>query len=85
MVHQKKKYPSIKEEFNAGINHRIVDIKGVLDSASKQNLIRVEDKAELEGLTRIILALYHGLALQLIHNPDIKTDEKMWNVLKKCS
>ena len=42
---------SIKEEFNAGINHRIiVDIKGVLESASKQNLVRVEDKSELEGL-----------------------------------
>ena len=72
----------IKEEFNVGINHRIADIKGVLDSASRQNLIRVEDEAELEGLARIILALYHGLALQFIHNPDIKTNERMWHILK---
>jgi AcrR family transcriptional regulator len=72
----------IKEEFNVGINHRIADIKGVLDSASRQNLIRVEDEAELEGLARIILALYLGLALQLIHNPDIKTNERMWHILK---
>ncbi|HEX2169776.1 MAG TPA: helix-turn-helix domain-containing protein [Nitrososphaera sp.] len=72
----------IKGEFNVGINHRIGDIKGVLESASRQNLIRVEDEAELEGLARIILALYLGLALQLIHNPDIKTNERMWNILK---
>ncbi len=73
----------IKEEFNTGLNHRISDIRDVLEGASKRNLVRIEDNAELEGLARVILALYHGLALQLIHNPDIKTNEKMWNILKK--
>ncbi len=75
----------IKQEFNAGINQRIDDIKDVLEDAANRRLIRIEDQVQLEGLAHIILALYHGLALQLIHNPDIKTGEKMWNVLKKCS
>jgi AcrR family transcriptional regulator len=73
----------IKEEFNAGINQRKADIEGVLEGASKRKLIMVRDQAELEGLARIILAIYHGLALQLIHNPDVKTNERIWNILKK--
>lgn len=73
----------IKQEFNAGINQRIDDIKDVLDEAANRRLIRIEDPVQLQGLTHIILALYHGLALQLIHNPDIGTNDKMWFLLKK--
>jgi AcrR family transcriptional regulator len=73
----------IKQEFNAGINQRIDDIKYVLEDAANRRLIRIEDQVQLEGLAHIILALYHGLALQLIHNPDIKTNDKMWFLLKK--
>jgi AcrR family transcriptional regulator len=72
----------IKQEFNAGINQRIDDIKDVLDEAANRRLIRIEDPVQLQGLTHIILALYHGLALQLIHNPDIGTNDKMWFLLK---
>ena len=73
----------IKEEFNAGINQRAADIKEVLDSGAKQRLIGVQDPVELEGLARIILALYDGIALQLIHNPDIGSNQRMWDRLKK--
>jgi AcrR family transcriptional regulator len=73
----------IKQEFNAGINQRIDDIKDVLEDAANRRLIRLEDQVKLEGLAHIILALYHGLALQLIHNPDISTNDKMWFLLKK--
>lgn len=73
----------IKQEFNAGINQRIDDIKDVLEEAANRRLIRIEDQAQLQGLAHIILALYHGLALQLIHNPDIRTNDKMWFLLKK--
>ena len=73
----------IKEEFNAGISQRTADIKEVLDGAAKQRLIGVQDPVELEGLARIILALYHGIALQLIHNPDIGSNQRMWEGLKK--
>ena len=73
----------IKQEFNAGINQRIDDIKDVLEDAANRRLIRLEDQVQLEGLAHIILALYHGLALQLIHNPDIRTNDKMWFLLKK--
>jgi hypothetical protein len=38
---------------------------------------------ELEGLARTILALYHRIALQLIHNPDIGSNHGMWDRLKK--
>lgn len=73
----------IKQEFNAGINQRIDDIKDVLEEAANRRLIRIEDQVQLQGLAHIILALYHGLALQLIHNPDIRTNDKMWFLLKK--
>ncbi len=73
----------IKQEFNTGINQRIDDIKDVLEDAANRKLIRFEDQVQLEGLARIILALYHGLALQLTHNPDISTNDKMWFLLKK--
>ena len=73
----------IKQEFNAGINQRIDDIKDVLEDAANRRLIRLEDQVKLESLAHIILALYHGLALQLIHNPDIRTNDKMWFLLKK--
>ena len=73
----------IKQEFNAGINQRIDDIKDVLEDAANRRLIRLEDQVKLEGLAHIILALYHGLALQLIHNPDISTNDKIWFLLKK--
>src|ERR671917_1340434 len=61
----------IKQEFNAGVNQRVTDIKEVLEDAAKHHLIRIQDSDELEGLARIILALYHGIALQLIHNPEM--------------
>src|ERR671917_2213012 len=73
----------IKEEFNAGISQRTGDIKDVLEGAAKERLISVQDPAEYEGLARIILALYHGIALQLIHNPDIGSNQRMWDKLKK--
>ena len=73
----------IKEEFNVGINQRTADIKEVLESAAKQQLIGNQDQAELEGLAQIILALYHGIALQLIHNPDIGSNQRMWDRLRK--
>jgi AcrR family transcriptional regulator len=73
----------INEEFNAGINQRTADIKEVLEGAAKQRLISVQDPVELEGLARIILALYHGIALQLIHNPDIGSNQRMWDRLRK--
>jgi AcrR family transcriptional regulator len=73
----------INEEFNVGINQRTADIKEVLEGAAKQRLISVQDPVELEGLARIILALYHGIALQLIHNPDIGSNQRMWDRLRK--
>jgi AcrR family transcriptional regulator len=73
----------IKEEFNAGINHRVADIKEVLEGAAKHQLINIHDSDELEGLARIILALYHGIALQLIHNPEVGSNQKMWKKLKE--
>lgn len=73
----------IKEEFNAGINQRVADIKEVLGDAVKHQLINMQDSDDLEGLARIILALYHGIALQLIHNPEISNNQKMWERLKK--
>jgi hypothetical protein len=73
----------IKQEFNAGINQRIDDIKDVLEDAADRKIIWIGDQVPLGALSHIILALYHGLALPLIHNPDIRTNDKIWSPLKK--
>jgi hypothetical protein len=75
----------IKEEFNAGISQRPADIKKVIETAAKKGVIGVRDPVELEGLARILLALYHGIALQLIHTSDIGNNQTMLNRLKKIS
>lgn len=73
----------IKEEFNAGINHTVGDIKEVLENAAKRGLIAIRNPSEIEAVSRIILALYHGLALQLMHNPSISDNQELWDRVRR--
>lgn len=73
----------IKEEFNAGINHTVDDIKEVLENAAKRGLIAIRNPSEIEAVSRIILALYHGLALQLMHNPSISDNQELWDRVRR--
>jgi AcrR family transcriptional regulator len=73
----------IKEEFNAAINHTVGDIKIVLENANKRGFIDLDNPSEIEAVSRIILALYHGLALQLIHNPRISDNQELWDTVRR--
>jgi len=38
---------------------------------------------ELEVLARIVMAMYHGIALQIIHSPSLKSNQKIWDTARK--
>ncbi len=73
----------IKEEFNSGVNHTVNDIKEVLENAARRGLVATGNPSEIEAVSRIILALYHGLALQLMHNPSISDNKKLWDIVRR--
>ena len=58
----------------------VTDIEQVLEGAAKKGLINNADSHELEGTARIVLALYHGLAVQVIHDPQIMDNEQIYSV-----
>jgi hypothetical protein len=41
------------------------------------------NKAESEGLVRILIAMYHGIAMQLIDNPQKTEDEEIWKPVRR--
>lgn len=72
----------IRKVFNDGLNEAIERLKGLLELASSVGLIKV-NREESEGIIRILLAMYHGLAIQLLANPQKIDDEKIWAPVKK--
>lgn len=73
----------IRKVFSDGLNEAIDRLKKLLQLASSVGLIKVSDSSEFEGLVRLILAMYHGLAIQLLTNPEKVDDKKMWVPIRK--
>jgi AcrR family transcriptional regulator len=72
----------IRKVFNDGLNEAIDRLKGLLEFAASTGIIRIE-KEESEGIIRILLALYHGLAIQLLASPEKIEDQKMWVPIRR--
>jgi AcrR family transcriptional regulator len=72
----------IHKVFSAGLNETIDRLKGLLQVASSLGIIKAEP-SELEGMVRILIALYHGLTIQLLTNPEKAKDNKMWVPIRK--
>jgi hypothetical protein len=47
-----------------------------------QFVVRI-NKEESEGIIKILLAMYHGLVIQLLSNPEKIEDEKIWLPIRK--
>ena len=67
----------IKKVFHDGLDESIDRMMTLPEFAAKMGVIKI-DPAESEGIVRILLAMYHGLAIQLLSNPKKVDDEKMW-------
>jgi hypothetical protein len=67
----------IRKVFNDGVDEAISRLKGLLEFASSIGIIKI-DKEDSEGIIRILLATYHGLAIQLLANPQKIDDKKIW-------
>ena len=72
----------IKKVFDDGLNESIDRLVALLEFAAKMGVIKI-DPAESEGIVRILLAMYHGLAMQLLSNPKKVDDEKMWVPIRR--
>ena len=72
----------IKKVFSDGLNGTIDELKQLLELASATGVIRIEP-GESEGIVRILLAMYHGLAIQLLTNPEKLRDKKIWVPVRK--
>lgn len=72
----------IKKVFDDGLNESIDRLKTLLEFAARMGVIKI-DPAESEGIVRTLLAMYHGLAMQLLSNPKKAEDEKMWAPIRR--
>jgi len=67
----------IRKVFNDGFEEAITRLKRLVELASSLGIIKI-NKEESEGIIRILLAMYHGLAIQLLANPEKIDDKKIW-------
>jgi AcrR family transcriptional regulator len=72
----------IRKVFNDGLNEAIERLQKLLEFASSIGIIKVRPD-ESEGIVRIMLAMYHGLAIQLLINPEKIENRKMWVPIRK--
>ena len=72
----------IRKVFSDGLNNSVDELKKLLELASAAGVIKI-DPADAEGIVRILLAMYHGLAIQLLTNPEKVRDKKLWLPVRK--
>jgi AcrR family transcriptional regulator len=65
----------IKKLFNEGIDEAIDRLTKLLEIAARIGIIKVDPKWS-EGIIRMLLAIYHGLAIQLLIAGPEKIDDK---------
>jgi AcrR family transcriptional regulator len=68
--------------FSDGLQETISRLEGLLRVASSLGIIKA-DPSELEGMVRVLIALYHGLTIQLLTSPEKAKDKKMWVPIRK--
>jgi AcrR family transcriptional regulator len=71
----------LRKVFNDGLNEAIGRLTDLLQLASRVGIIKI-NKDGIEGTVRILLAMYHGLAIQLLANPDKIDDERIWQPIR---
>jgi AcrR family transcriptional regulator len=72
----------IAKVFGDGLDNTVDELKKLLELASSAGIIKI-DPADSEGIVRILLAMYHGLAIQLLTNPEKLKDKKLWAPVRR--
>ncbi|HEX2014624.1 MAG TPA: TetR/AcrR family transcriptional regulator [Nitrososphaera sp.] len=72
----------IRKVFSDGLNETIDRLKKLMELASNTGVIKI-NTADAEGIVRILLAMYHGLAIQLLTNPEKIKDKKLWTPVRR--
>jgi AcrR family transcriptional regulator len=72
----------IHKVFSDGLQETINRLEGLLGVANSLGIIKA-DPSDLEGMVRVLVALYHGLTIQLLTNPEKAKDKKMWTPIRK--
>ena len=72
----------IMKVFKDGLEEAIHRLKSLLEVGSSMGVIEI-NPADSEGIIRILLAIYHGMAIQLLTNPEKAKDKKIWGPVRK--
>ncbi|AIF85010.1 transcriptional regulator [Candidatus Nitrososphaera evergladensis SR1] len=72
----------IDKVFKDGLDEAINRLKALLEFASSVGVIKV-DASEAEGIVRMLFAIYQGMAMQLILNPEKVKDKRMWTPIRR--
>jgi AcrR family transcriptional regulator len=72
----------IEKVFREGLEEAINRMIKMFELARMAGILNISPD-EPEGIVRLILAMYHGLAIQLLTNPDKINDKKIWIPVKK--
>jgi AcrR family transcriptional regulator len=72
----------IDKVFKDGLDEAINRLKALLEFASSVGVIKV-DASEAEGIVRMLFAIYQGMAMQLILNPEKVKDKRMWAPIRR--
>ena len=72
----------IRKVFNDGLNEAIDRLQKLLEFANSIGIIKIRSD-ESEGIVRILIAMYHGLTMQLLIDPEKIDNRKMWVPIRK--
>lgn len=72
----------IRKVFNDGFNEAINRLNKLLQVGASAGIIKI-NPAESEAIIRILFAVYQGLAIQLLTNPEKIRDKKMWEPIRR--
>jgi AcrR family transcriptional regulator len=72
----------IERVFSDGLEETINRLKTLLDLAASTGVIKI-GRSDTEAVVRILLAMYHGLAIQLLTQPEKVKDKKLWTPIRK--
>ncbi len=72
----------INKVFQEDLEEAINRFKNLLECASSLSVVKTKAE-EVEGVVRILFAIYLGMAIQLIFNPEKAKDNRMWEPIRR--
>ena len=72
----------INKVFADGLNEAISRLKKLFEFASAMGIVKL-NQGEAEGFVRMLLAVYHGMAIQLLSSPERIDDDRIWLPIRR--